>query len=164
MSMHELIVLHYDWICRKAQYYYHNESDAYDLASETMYKCLCSHKKYDAMRDFKPWVHVIMENTFKSQLRVRQTVSFIGLDACRDVCFSESSTDSSAEIKAILSTIRETRRASKCIDVVLLYAKGYSYAEIAAQTGIPVGTVKSRIASGRKLLTKAFGLGTVSKC
>jgi len=46
--------------------------------------------------------------------------------------------------------------ASCCIECVLLYAKGYSYDEIAERIGIPVGTVKSRVSAGRKMLREAL--------
>ena len=40
MNIEDLVVKHAGWINKKARYYYADESDADDLASETIYKCL----------------------------------------------------------------------------------------------------------------------------
>jgi len=44
--------------------------------------------------------------------------------------------------------------------IVLHHVAGYSVAEIAADTGVAVGTVKSRLARGRESLARLLGTGT----
>lgn len=155
MNIEELVVKHAAWIRKKARRYYSDEYEADDLASETIYKCLSQGKRFDSERSFKPWALTIMENTYITQYNRRRCVLFTGLDDYDPYSESESA-DQRASVQRILSVIRECARKSCCIDCVLLYAKGYSYDEIADIEGIPVGTVKSRVAAGRKMLREAL--------
>lgn len=155
MNIEELVIKHAAWIRKKARRYYSDEYEADDLASETIYKCLSQGKRFDSERSFKPWALTIMENTYITQYNRRRCVLFTGLDDYDPYSESESA-DQRASVQRILSVIRECARKSCCIDCVLLYAKGYSYDEIADIEGIPVGTVKSRVAAGRKMLREAL--------
>lgn len=91
------------------------------------------------------------------QYNRRKCVLFTGYDEI-GTALSDISSDQRSIVRLMLSIIRECVRKSCCIECVLLYAKGYDYAEIAVKTGIPVGTVKSRIAAGRKILRNALRL------
>lgn len=155
MGIDELVVRHAKWIRVKAGYYYSDTNDADDLASETIYRCLSQGGRFDASRSFKPWAHTIMENIFKMQYNRRKCVLFTGYDEV-GTARSALKTDQLAIVRSALSRIRKCMRESCCIECVLLYAKGYDYAEIAAKVRIPEGTVKSRIAAGRKMLRKAL--------
>lgn len=155
MELEELVVKHSGWIRKKARYYYSDETDADDLASETIYKCLCQKDRFDTRRSFKPWAQTIMENTFKVQYNRRKCVLFTGYDEI-GTALSDLRSDQRAIVARMYSIIRDCMRRSCCIECVLLYAKGYDYSEIAAKVGIPIGTVRSRIYTGRKFLQKAL--------
>ena len=155
MTLEDLVVIHAGWIRRKASYYYPNESDADDLASETMYRCLSQKDRFDVTRSFKPWAHTIMENIYKMQYNRRKCVLFTGYDEIGSA-LSDLYSDQKTIVRRMLSVIHQCISKSCCIECVLLYAKGYDYAEIASKAGIPVGTVKSRISAGRKMLSKAL--------
>ncbi len=155
MNIEELVVKHAGWIRNKARRFYSDEYDADDLASETIYKCLSQARRFDSERSFKPWALTIMENTFKTQYNRRKCVLFTDYDDY-DPYIGNEYADQRASINRILSIVRDCGRKSRCIECVLLYAKGYSYDEIAEIVGIPVGTVKSRVAAGRKMLREAF--------
>lgn len=155
MTVEELVVKNAAWIRSKARRYYANEYDADDLASDTICKCLSNARKFDGDRSFKPWALTIMENTYKTQYNRRKCVLFTGYEDYDPYCGNEYA-DQRASINNMLSVIRECGRRSCCIECVLLYAKGYSYDEIAEVLGIPVGTVKSRVAAGRKMLREAL--------
>lgn len=155
MTIEELVIRHAGWIRQKAFRYYSDEFDADDLAGETIYKCLKAGKRFDGERSFKPWAIAIMENTYKTQYNRNRCVPFSGYETT-DIYPSDLRADQLASINRLLSIIRECGRKSCCIECVILYAKGYSYDEIAGIVNIPVGTVKSRVCAGRKLLKKAI--------
>lgn len=155
MNIENLIVEHAGWIRRKARRYYADDNDADDLASETIYKCLCNARRFDSGMSFKPWALAIMENTYITQYNRRRCVLFTGYDEY-DPYLGDEYADQRASVNRILSIVRDCGRKSRCIECVLLYAKGFSYEEIAAKIGIPVGTVKSRVSAGRKMLRDAI--------
>lgn len=156
IGIESLVAEHAGWIRMAARRYYAGACDADDLASETMYKCLSQGGKFDSARSFKPWALAIMANTFKTQYARRRRVLFTGLDGCAPAAGREMA-DQRAAIGRILAVVRECARKSRCIECVLLYAKGYSYDEIADIAGINPGTVKSRISAGRRMLREALG-------
>lgn len=155
MDVESLVVEHAAWIRRRARRYYADGFDADDLASETICKCLSHAGSFKSGMSFKPWAAVIMENTYITQYNRRRCVLFTGYDEY-DPFESAEYADQRASVNRILSIIRECNRKSCCIECVLLYAKGYDYNDIARMVGIPVGTVKSRVAAGRKMLREAL--------
>lgn len=155
MNIDELVVQNAEWIRITARRYYSDPDLADDLASDTIYKCLSNAGHFDSTRSFKPWALTIMENTFKTQYNRRRCVLFTSLD---DGCTAFVPDDAGCRVAMleVFEAIRKCARDSRCIESVILYAKGYGYDEIAEISGIPVGTVKSRIAAGRKILREAL--------
>lgn len=156
MDIDALVVKYAGWMRKTARRFYSDEFDADDLASETIYKILSHKERYDCKRSFKPWALTIMENTFKTQYNRRRCVLFTGYEEYEGCRFPES-TDQLAAVGRIQHIIRECGRKSRNIESVLLYARGFSYEEIADIVGIPIGTVRSRVAAGRKMLRGALG-------
>lgn len=157
MDIGQLVVEHAGWIRLKARRYCDDEFDADDLAGETIYKCLSQGKRFDTARSFRPWALAIMQNTYITRYNRRRCVLFTGLDDC-DTSSESDRADQLAAIDMIMDMVEECARKSRCIECVMLYAEGYSHAEIADRLGIPVGTVKSRISAGRKMLRQELGL------
>lgn len=155
MSIEDLVVKYAGWIRKTAHRYYSDEFDADDLASETIYKILSQGERYNPNKSFKPWALTIIENTYKTQYNRRRCVLFTGYEDY-DSYIASDSAEQRMSVKQILSIVRKCGRKSRSIESVLLYARGYSYEEIAEIAGIPVGTVKSRVASGRKMLREAL--------
>lgn len=155
MSVEELVVLNAGWIRQKAHQFYSNHDDADDLAGETIYRCLSQDMRFDSGRSFKPWATTIMKNLYITQYNRLQCVRFTDYEEYEQPAV-ELPADQRTSVNRILSIIRECNRKSCCIECVLLYAKGYSYNEISERIGIPVGTVKSRVVAGRKMLRNAL--------
>lgn len=157
MNVDELIVQNAGWIRRRARKYYESTQDAEDLASETIYKCLKNAGRFDPRKGFRPWASTIMENTFKTEYNRRKCVLFTRLTSYEPGYESHMTSDQLASLGRIGTIIRECGRKSCCISCVILYAKGYTYEEISEMEGIPVGTVKSRLSAGRRMLKEALG-------
>lgn len=156
-NFNDRLVLLYSWIKRQAYRYCSNEYDAEDLASETIYKLLRYRDKFDNKRDLKPWILSIMQNTYITDYYHRRCIAFVEVED-NMLTYSYSEPQSLISIKNIVSIVRQYARQSCCIESVLLYAKGYNYDEISRILDIPIGTVRSRISSGRKLLKEALEL------
>lgn len=156
MDLEGLVVKHAGWIRLKARQFIPGRYDADDLASETIYRCLSNARRYDGGMSFKPWALTIMTNIFVNWYNRRRCVLFTGLDG-HDLIAEGYRADQRAAVSDMMEIIGECARKSCCIECVMLYAEGYTHAEIAVMSGIPAGTVKSRISAGRKMLRKMLG-------
>lgn len=96
-----------------------------------------------------------MENTYITLYNRRRCVLFTSITEYEE-CHGGVRADQRAAINHILSVMRACARKSNNIECVMLYAKGYTYEEIADMVGIPVGTVRSRIANGRLALKQTL--------
>lgn len=135
------------WLRRAARRYCRGQ-DAEDLVSETVLRLLLYGDRFDSARDVRPLASVVMRHTFLTW-RGRQEV------VCMDELPDGAGGDEAsvlAELHDVVSIVRRCARVSVCVESVVLHAVGYSYEEIADRLGVPVGTVRSRIAAGRSLI------------
>lgn len=118
---------------------------------------LVNRDKFDRNRNMKPWCLIVMQNTYITQYHRKSLIPFVNYP---DVIERYSSFDvlSHSILQDMLSIIQRCARKSCCIESVTYYAEGYSYDEISDILNIPVGTVRSRISFGRKILFRAFNM------
>lgn len=153
-DIEQLVTEHVSWLMGLANRFCTNSVDASDLASETIYRLLKYGGRYNRSREFKPWAKTIMANIYVTEYNRRRCVPFLSIDDGYDKPTNE--TESAVSMRIMLTAIRDCSRRSIAIECVILYAKGYDYEEISQRVGIPVGTVKSRISNGRKMLRLAL--------
>lgn len=144
----------YPWLLAKAFYLCSSKADAEDIAMDVVCKMLENAHKFNAGMPIKPWAAAILNNTFCSWYNRRRLVEFISIDCVEGLPSHLSHPDARVVIKSILHTVRQCAHLSNTITGVILYAKGYSYAEISKTLCIPLGTVRSRIHIGRKILSE----------
>lgn len=148
--------------------YRRNSADAEDLVAQTVLRAWRGYDRFVPTREgaFKAWIFTILHNTWISEHRKRtrrvEEVSATGgdgeqlFDAIAEGAGSAEAAvlDAipSSEVKAALEALNEDFRTA----VLLCDVEGFSYAEIAEITDVPVGTVMSRIHRGRKALQKAL--------
>ena len=134
------------WINNLARRYYKDEMNSEDLASETILKILLNKDRYNNNKDLKPWCVAIMQNTFLTWSARTSLVQFVAIENI-DV----GSMASYIEFNDIISILKGHINSLNVM-CVYLYAAGYSYEEIADKLNIKIGTVRSRIFNGRKIL------------
>jgi RNA polymerase sigma-70 factor (ECF subfamily) len=148
--------------------YRRNPADAEDLVAQTVLRAWRGYERFTPTREgaFKAWIFTILHNTWISEHRKRtrrvEEVSAVTDDGeslfdviGEGVGSAEAAVlDAipSSEVKAALESLNEDFRTA----VLLCDVEGFTYAEIAEITGVPVGTVMSRIHRGRKALQKAL--------
>ena len=144
------------WLLRMARRYCYSMQDAEDLVGDTVYKVLLNRDRFDLTKDIKSWCLIIMRNTYITKYNRNSHVHFTEYDF---VAERRSFDDPYNMImyNDIISVIRKCSQKSRCIDSVIYCAKGYTYDEISDFLHIPIGTVKSRISSGRKMIIQELG-------
>jgi RNA polymerase sigma-70 factor (ECF subfamily) len=144
-----------------------NADDAMDLVQEASVQAYRSIGTFEPGSNFKAWFMKILTNKFyKSKAREARRGPTVPLDEAEDLfLFNESEKagvrdaaeevldklDQEAVQRAIESLPEEFRIVS-----LLYFLNDFSYEEIADAAGIPIGTVRSRLHRGRKLLQKAL--------
>jgi RNA polymerase sigma factor (sigma-70 family) len=134
-----------------------NDADAQDLVQETLLRVRRGLETYQP-GSLPAWLSRIVTNVFLDEIRRRRRRPSDPLadDADRVLPASPAadqvSDDMSDEVQHALSSLPDDFRTA----VVLCDVVGMSYDEIAASQGVPVGTVRSRIHRGRRMLRTAL--------
>jgi RNA polymerase sigma-70 factor, ECF subfamily len=161
-ALDQLLRRHYDrahGVCRRLM---GNGAEADDAVQETMIRVVRGLDSFDGRSSFATWVYRIATNTSLDELRKRKRRPHLHL--VDDDGQSPQQVDDLAHrrvdsvvdrlsIDAALAALPDDYRAA----VVLRDVADLDYSEIAAILGIPVGTVKSRIARGRAQLVESLG-------
>jgi RNA polymerase sigma-70 factor (ECF subfamily) len=143
-----------------------NAADAEDLVQETFLRAYRGFHQFEPGTNLKAWIYRILTNTFINSYRKKQrepqTVSddevedwYLyskmaedGAEPSAEASVLESLPDE--DVQEALSSLPEPFR----IAVLLADVEGFSYKEIAEITGVPIGTVMSRLHRGRRALEK----------
>jgi len=142
-----------------------NPYDAEDLVQETLTRAYAGMRHFTPGTNAKAWLYRIMGNTFINACRKRRRepihVLSSEIDAAQAASprYASAATAPSAEaevlgqfafseIRHALAELPECYRAA----IYLADVEGYSYKDIAAMTGVPIGTVMSRLSRARHRL------------
>lgn len=143
----------------------YNEADALDLVQDVFIKVFNGMERFDIKRPLLPWIKKITVNVLINHSNRKPQNEMI-------VDFSEDSTvgllespDTEGKPEERTAS-RETKNAIEaCISqlpgnertvIVLRHFEGKTYEEIARMMGCPLGTVKTYLYRGRKLLRDAL--------
>jgi RNA polymerase sigma-70 factor (ECF subfamily) len=143
-----------------------NQSDAEDLTQDAFVRAFRFFGNYRRDWPFDNWLYRIMSNLFVDDLRRRPKARMQSLDqpidtgAGRDEVYLELPDTSSNPEKVVMSRELDdyVQRALGCLPkdfrmtVILADIEGMSYEEISETMQCSLGTVRSRLHRGRKLL------------
>ena len=160
------------WIRRMARGFARGE-DAKDLVGETVLRLYSHRRDLGSVEELKSWCYVVMRNVHFSCWQRRKVVGFVSLDDDFDEPLDSYEGFGALVARERLAVVQLLRRYAS-VDTAVLYAMGFSYAEIGKMLHLPIGTVQSRIHAGRKIIrdeirkTKNEGLaaerrGTVAR-
>ena len=142
--------------------------DAEDVTMETFLRAWQAVNQFNGRASLKSWLYRIAHNCAIDTLRRRKRQREVhpepdeeGRDPLEQV--ADTATVHPAEAIERQETGDELDRALQMLPeehrrvLLLRYGDGLSYSEIAAATGLPVGTVMSRLFNGKRKLRKAMG-------
>ncbi len=143
--------------------------DAADMAQEAFVRAWNNLKSFRGDSAFSTWLHRIVTNVFlddRKRKRARPQTSLdeaLELEESRGARQFEDSSPGPAEIaegeerQQILARAIATLPEAQRVMVVLYHTQGLAYEEIAEATGLPMGTVKSRLNRARLALRDRLG-------
>ena len=157
---------HMDALYRTALRMTKNESDAEDLVQEAFTKAYRFWDKFEPGSNCRAWLFKIMTNIFindyRSKSRAPTPVNVDDIDdnyLYRHITNLSGDGDPEQQLFAkifdddVKKAIEELPDDFRLV-VVLSFLEGFSYQEIADIADLQLGTVKSRLHRGRKLLQK----------
>lgn len=138
-----------------------NRQEAEDLVQNTFERVFSNPGTFTEAASVRPLMFRILHNLFVNQWWAKKRrPALVSLDDWNDGDAipalnpeggSELLRNSlSEEVESALSNLNEVQRATIWLRVI----EGFSYAEIAEVTGVPVGTVRSRLARARRALAE----------
>ena len=165
-AMDQLLRRHYDRVHAVCRRIAGGTRDADDAAQEAMIRVVRNIDRFDGRSAFGTWVYRIATNTALDELRKRKRrpqLHVIGTDDDADGGhrepadeFAHRNVEAVADRLSIDAALAELPDEFKAA-VVMRDVGDLDYAEIAAALDIPIGTVKSRIARGRRILMDQLG-------
>jgi RNA polymerase sigma-70 factor (ECF subfamily) len=156
-----LMLPHMDAAWNLARWLMRNDHDAEDVVQDAFVRAWRFYDGFHGSQS-RPWLLAIVRNTAYSWMEKNRG----GHELEDDDRIDEGDVDIGPEALAIRGD--EKRRLNVALDllpaqyrevIVLRELEDFSYREIAQIAAIPVGTVMSRLARGRKLLTNLLAAG-----
>jgi RNA polymerase sigma factor (sigma-70 family) len=158
----EIVYRYKDKLINFVYRYAGNYDDSEDIVQETLIKVYTSKHLYKEIAKFSTWIYTIAINLAKTKLLKKQKMKTFSLsdsydDEDKDFDIQDNaftpdvdanSKFLSKHIQDALNKINENYRAL----VIMRDVEELSYEEIVEITGLPMGTVKSRINRGREKL------------
>src|SRR5262249_38764973 len=153
-----------DDVYRFARSMTRDEADADDLVQETYLRAYRAWHTFEPGSDARRWLFTICRNVFlRTREREARRVDTGGDDAVLETMAAvrEASPFANTSADAIFSRIDLVPAIRKALGtlpdafrsaVVLVDVEGQSYDEAATVLGVPIGTVRSRLFRGRRLL------------
>lgn len=156
LRFEEVVVPHLNAAFNYARWLTRNEADAEDVVQDAYVRAL---RFFSSLRsdNARAWLLTIVRHTWYGRFSSRERAPEMRVfDEMSNECPAESPDPEALLLQK--QTVDEVRAALEQLPVefrevvVLRELEGLSYKEIAAVTGIPVGTVMSRLARGRQRL------------
>ncbi len=155
--MDELLGRHYDRLYAVCFRIAGNHADAADACQEALLAVVRGLERFDGRSTFKTWSYRVASNACLDEMRRKNR---------RPLALSDSMPEQEARGPALDQQVSDRLTLEQAlpelaeefrVPVVLRDVVGMDYAEIADTLSIPPGTVRSRIARGRRQLSDLVG-------
>ncbi len=167
-ALERLLRIHHDRLHAVCRRVIGDDADAADATQEAMIAIVRGLARFDGRSSFSTWSHRVAVNASLDELRRRRRRPSPTLDGSADEPERHLHTPSDdpaasaarrLDVEGALAGLPDDYRVA----VVLRDLSGLSYAEIAEVLGVPIGTVRSRIARGRGMLAGLLAPGDAAE-
>jgi len=157
LTFEDLVAHYYEKLYQFAFALTRSEADAWDLTQETFYVWAVKGQQLRDVSKVKTWMFTTLHRAFLGIRRKQTRFPNIELSEAEselpEISPARISEMDSAQVLQALAQVDEPFQAP----VALFYLEDCPYGEIAQRLGLPLGTVKSRIARGIAQLRKRLG-------
>lgn len=161
-AFNEIVLRYKDKLVNFLFRYTGSRDESEDLAQDTFLKLYRSKHLYREIAKFSTWFYTIAINIAKTNLRKKSRYNSISIsdfdpendkdfDLTADVQLPDDAANAVTENEFIQKAINQLSDKFKEV-IVMRDVEDLEYEEIAKITGLPLGTVKSRINRGREKL------------
>jgi RNA polymerase sigma-70 factor (ECF subfamily) len=156
------VMVHLDHLYRMAFHLAKDPTDADDIVQETLLRALAAHDQFTPGTNLKAWLSRILHNFFIDYYRQKKRWVSVDDEQTEFHNWETSPADNPGpesqvllnelddQITQVLRKIPEEFR----IPILLVDMGDFSYDEVAAILSCPIGTVRSRLSRGRKLIQR----------
>ena len=145
---------HWPRAYRAAYLVVHDAAAAEDIAQEAFLAAVRSLDRFDRRRPFGPWLHRIVVNRAIDWSRARGLRREAGEAALEHI--ASATTPDNPHARTLASALAELSPEHRAV-IVFRHLLGYTPGEIAELTGLPRGTVNSRLRRGLDHLAARLG-------
>lgn len=160
VGVRELVLEHYEDAYRYAYRLSGNAADAEDLVQQAF---LTAHRKIDQVRDIsklRSWLLTVLRSCFLKSHRRQRPLT--GIDLQVDQIPEQGSRETSIDREKLQNAIGELPESQRVV-LMMFYFDEMSYQEMAAELGVAIGTIMSRLSRAkgnlRSRLIAAGGMG-----
>jgi RNA polymerase sigma-70 factor, ECF subfamily len=160
------VMVYLDHLYRVALHLARDEEEAQDLTQETFARALASYDQFRPGTNMKAWLTKILQNFFFDRYQQRKRwvstddPAGEGANLRKEPAAQNSGLEShvlSAELSAEITDVLKKIPPEFRVPIVLVDMGDFSYAEAAEMLSCPVGTIRSRLSRGRKLMRSYLG-------
>jgi RNA polymerase sigma-70 factor (ECF subfamily) len=152
MSDRDLIIDMIPSLRRYARALTGTADEADDLVQDCLERAMSRWHLWQRDRSLRPWLFAIMHNLYNSRRRrAARRPAEVDIDGTDDVPGIQPTQLAGLEIAELAAALQELNDEQREA-VLLVGLEGCSYAEVAAITDVPIGTVMSRLSRGRERL------------
>ena len=122
-----------------------------DLVQETVMRAWTAQGSFTPGTSMKAWTFTILRNHFLNDLRKNRRQTQLDPEVAETTLVDRATQEEGLhmqDLQRALARLPEERREA----LLLVGAGGFSYEEAASICGVPIGTMKSRVARGRAQL------------
>lgn len=122
-----------------------------DLVQETVMRAWTARDSFTPGTSMKAWTFTIMRNHFLNDLRKNKRQTQLDPEVAETTLVARATQEEGVhmnDLQRALDKLSDERKEA----LLLVGAGGFSYEEAAGICGVPVGTMKSRVARGRAQL------------
>lgn len=134
----------------------HSPEDIKDLIQESMLAVWLSLERYQGSSSFQTWCLSIVRHKLFDYYRSSRKITSVSLEEQEDKCIDENVLEDQAETRMLAEEIYAVLEENEREIVFWIFQARLSYQETAQITGLPIGTIKSRMARIKTRMLKRF--------